>query len=677
MKKIFTYIAAAAAICMGLSSCWKENLPETGPDRHEVCGLEAVSGDEEVVLKWSLPEGWNADSFIISYKDAESKTVKLEIPASECQAGTDALEYVYTLKQLVNDVAYNFSVQAVYAGNISGELVVSVTPRTTRIAVRDLSSTTGNARIVLAWTKPSETLTGYTLSYYPDGKPEQKKDIAVGADQTGYEITGLENDVVYVVILVANYANGQSQEATLKAMPSSAIVYFLSQETAAKYQPITFRFNTGDFPTATNIKWTFPDGKVLSGAEVRYGIGSVGLQKVMLSATVDGVDKSWPIEVTIREYVVYFTEMGGNGEGFKANVPVFSPDHKTVYSITYNTNATLFAWDIPTGELKWKYATGNKAYNGATVNPVNGDIYCGTTTAGNFFCLNPDGTLKWKFTGAQSMQSAFPTTNAAGTVVYLCDNAGNAFALNAADGSQIWKAAMGKQAGGILVCGDEILFGLNTGGRATLVWVKASDGTDVKTISQATGMTEISGFAVSADKKYAYYGNKGGSISKLNLETKELVVDSKKIADNDLYEPCVSPNGDVFIGSKDSYAYCLDGNLSDVKWKLSVPGLDYPANNAFNYSHPSSDTNGNFYISSGQIQCWNFIVGPDGAMKESWQYGASSADRVMAGTNLCDGVYYTPLFNSGNTASIFVGRYVGGYRYDGHGTDLCGNCILK
>ncbi len=668
MKKILTYVLASLCLAFSVSSCWEDEVVPAGPGRHQVNDLVAVAGDEEVTLTWSLPEGWDATDFIIIYNDENSNKVTLNVGNVK----------TYTITGLKNDVLYNFSVQAVYGKLISGQMTASATPKTTRIAVRDLAAEAGNGRTSLSWTKPSDTLIDYTLTYYKDGDEASAKTVTIPANATSYEVTGLENDFNYVFVLVANYEKGASDKATVKALPSSATVFFLSQETAALNQPITFSFNTKDFPTATDITWSFPDGTVLKGAEVSSGISSTGVQKVQLAAKVDGVQKNWTVEVTIREYVVNYTDFGSNGAGFKSNVPVFSPDHKTVYSLTYNTNATLFAWDVVTGELKWKYEmTGQKGYNSATVNPVTGDIYFGTTTAGNFCCLNPDGTLKWKFTGAGSMQSASPTTNADGSVVYILDNPGNAFAINASTGTQIWKVAMGKQGGGILVNGDEILFGMNTGGRATLVWVNASDGTDIATLSQTTGMTEMSGFAVSADKKYAYYSNKGGYISKVDLVERKLVVDALSIASADVYEPCVSPNGDVFIGSKNSHAYCLDGDLKDVKWTLSIPDLAEGTNNGFNYSHPCVDTDGNFYISSGQIQCWNFILYPNGSTKESWQYGSSSTDRVMAGTNLCDGVYYVPMFNSGNAASAFIGKYVGGTRYDGHGTDLCGNCIVK
>ncbi|MGN0189932.1 MAG: PQQ-binding-like beta-propeller repeat protein [Candidatus Cryptobacteroides sp.] len=662
MKNIIKYVVVLLCAASVLSSCWKDEIVRAGADRRQVSSFTAVAGDEQVTLEWTLPENVAADDFIITYTDENSQTVKVNTGAV----------YEYLLENLVNDLEYNFSIQAVYGTLVSGKVSAKATPKTTRFELTDLFADAGNTKVTLSWSKPADNVKDYTLTY--SGEGVQGKTVTIGKDVTEYVVENLENDINYTFTIVVNYPNGQSFPSTVKAMPLDAVVFWLSQTTAAKNQPITFNFNTVDFPTATDIKWTFPGGEILYGAEVSQGISSTGTQTVVLSANVGGKEKTWNIEVEIREYVVNYSDFGSNGSGFKAVVPVFSPDKKTVYALTYNTNATLFAWDVATGNLKWSYETGQKSYNGLTVNPVNGDIYFGTTTAGNFHCISADGEKKWTFGETASMQTAFPTTNADGTVVYICDNAGNAFALNAATGAKIWSAALGKQGGGILVNGDEILFGLNTGGIASLVWLKASDGTEITKISQTTGMTEISGFAVSADKKYAYYSNKGGGISKVDLTTRTLVVDNMTVGGADMYEPVISPNGDVFVGSKDSKAYCLDANLSAVKWTFD-PGIG--ANNGFNYSHPCSDTNGNFYISSGQIQCGNYILNSEGQVVEQWKYGSDNTDRVMAGTNLCDGVYYTPLFDSGNAASLFIGRYVGGTRYDGHGTDLCGNCIVK
>ncbi len=71
-----------------------------------------------------------------------------------------------------------------------------------------------------------------------------------------------------------------------------------------------------------------------------------------------------------------------------------------------------------------------------TVNPVTGDIYYGTTSAGQFYAVTQEGKLKWTFAEAGSMQSAAPAVNANGTVVYICDALGKAFAIDAASGQK-------------------------------------------------------------------------------------------------------------------------------------------------------------------------------------------------------------------------------------------------
>lgn len=51
-------------------------------------------------------------------------------------------------------------------------------------------------------------------------------------------------------------------------MPTLAIPYTLDRSKAAINQPIKFTFNAEGYPGVTNVKWTFPDGKVLEGVEV-------------------------------------------------------------------------------------------------------------------------------------------------------------------------------------------------------------------------------------------------------------------------------------------------------------------------------------------------------------------------------------------------------------------------
>ena len=99
-----------------------------------------------------------------------------------------------------------------------------------------------------------------------------------------------------------------------------AIPYFLDSDNIAAGQPITFTFNMEGYPYATNIRWAFPDGSVKEGEVVKSSIFVPGTQKVVLTVNLKGKDKSWTIEVAVREYLIHFNEWdaaSGTTNGFK------------------------------------------------------------------------------------------------------------------------------------------------------------------------------------------------------------------------------------------------------------------------------------------------------------------------------------------------------------------------
>ena len=73
MKKIINLLLALV-LTANLAACWTEDIPEAGTARHQVTGLTATPGDEEVLLSWSMPEGWNPTDFIVYYTNTDSKT---------------------------------------------------------------------------------------------------------------------------------------------------------------------------------------------------------------------------------------------------------------------------------------------------------------------------------------------------------------------------------------------------------------------------------------------------------------------------------------------------------------------------------------------------------------------------------------------------------------------------
>ena len=341
MKKIINLLLALV-LTANLAACWTEDIPEAGAARHQVTGLTATPGDEEVLLSWSMPEGWNPTDFIVYYTNTDSKTVTRR---------TGGLMNC-TVTGLTNGTQYTFYVQAVYGENISNYVGITGKPSTSRFPVTDLAAEAGDAYVTLTWSKPSTTVLSYTLSYYNEDATGDVTELPLDKDATAITLDNLVNDKNYYFSLVANYAKGTSEAATVKAMPTQAIPYSLDRDKAAKNQPITFTFNTADYPTATDVKWTFPGDVVKQGTVVKYGLGSVGTQTVKLSATINGNVRTWNLEVEIREYVVYSTDWaqdGSNYNGFKGSCPVFSPDGKTVYIITFNKVAGLYAFDLATG----------------------------------------------------------------------------------------------------------------------------------------------------------------------------------------------------------------------------------------------------------------------------------------------------------------------------------------
>lgn len=664
MKKIF-YTILAAGLCLTVNSCFPENLPEAGEPRHQVTELKGVPGDEEASLTWSVPEGWNPTDYLVTYTTS-----------SEQKVYTGGAQE-YKVSDLENGKSYVFSVQAIYGELFSNPVEVTVKPVTARLAVDNIETDAYDSAVMLSWTKPSTLLTSYKLTYYATGDEANAQTVTIDADKEEYEVTGLTNDLTYTFSLVAVYPKGDSEPTVVKALPSLAIPYFVDRTKAAAGQPITFTFNREGYPSATDVKWIFPDNSVLNGDVVKGGIWSTGNQTVVLSINFRGKEKKWNIEFSIREYVIDFSsyeQQGANYEGLKASCPVFSPDGTTVYEVTFNKKSVLYALDTDSGELKWKFIpdADSPSYNMMTVNPMTGDIYYGTTTEKQFYAVTSEGALKWKFTEAGSMKSAAPAVSADGTVVFIGDAVGNVFAIDAASGAKKWSSALGKAAAALLVNGDELVAGATDG---TVKFLKASDGTEIKSLKFAA-ITDITGFAVAADKETVYVPLKT-AMGSFSLKTREILVASFAVADDNLYEPVVSPiNGDVFVASKDGSVYCLDKDLTAKKWSYAHS----VGKNSFNYSHPVVDSEGNFYVTSGQKGNTTYVFAPDGTVKSQWTYGSSDPQKQMGGNNLLNGVFYCGFVGASGESGAFVGKYVGAERgagWSSHGGDICGSCCLK
>lgn len=673
MKKIIN-ILFVAVLALNLSSCWEEDDFEAGAPRHQVTDLKVSPGDCEAELRWTMPDGWNPTDFIITYSDVNQETQTIRTGG----------EMTYLVPDLQNGFQYTFKVQAVYGTLISQAVEAVTTPATSRFPTSDLAAEGSDGMVNLTWTKPGTAVNGYTLTYCREDSPADVATVEIAADVEAYTVENLENDVYYSFTMVAHYPKGASDPTTVRAMPTLAIPYFVDRTDVSVGQPVIFTFNREDLANATDVSWTFPDGTVLTGDVVSGSFSSANPDsRVILSAKLGTVTKTWPIVINVRQYVVWFTDWtqdGTNYNGFKGTCPVFSPDGKNAYIVTFNKVSALYSFDLISGELNWRYVPETKtgSYNMLTVNPVSGDIYYGTTSNGHFYCVTSDGALRWHYKSAGSMQAAAPAVSADGATVYISDKEGRTAAIDASTGSERWNKALGAAGCGIIVSGNDVVVGT----KDAVYFLDAATGNEVKKLAfkaAKTGMTDISGFAVAADKRTVYVPQLTGLISSFDLQSREWIVKDFPVGGNNLYEPVVSPNGDVFVGSKDSKCYIISGDLTSVKVTIQCPGLE-GKNNGYNYSHPVVDADGNFYITSGQVKNVCLKIGPSGNILEKWDEGDSANQKQMGGNNFIDGILFSAFIGASNDNGVFVGKYVGGRRADTwstHGGDICGSCCVK
>lgn len=671
MKKLI-HICILSGLAALAASCWTEDIPEAGAARHQVEALTATPGDEEVTLAWEIPDGWNPTDYIVFYTDEESQTVTLRTGGASR----------YVVDKLTNGISYNFNVQAVYGKLISNAVTVAARPSTSRLPVTDLTVTdTGDGYVALAWSAPSTLVEKYTLSYYIEDMPGDIRTQEIGKEQTAYRCEGLTNDKTWFFLLAAEYAKGPAEADVVRAMPTKAIPYFISSETAAVDQPVTFEFNRTAYADASDVTWTFPDGAVLTGDKVLSGFKTTGNQTVMLSAKIDGSSREWKITVEIRPYVVNFMDWeqadGAKYESPTYTCPVLSPDAGTVYVNTGNKVSNLYAFDVRTGKNKWTFRpTDNgdmqaESKSMVAVNPVSGDIYYGTSAGGQFYAVKPDGTLHWKFSKCGSMNSAPPAVSADGTVVYIADAKGALYALDAETGTERWSVpyAAGSCGYGLLVNGGEVVLAAKT----AIHFVNAADGTKIEAVS--VSIVNSIGFAVSPDRKKAYFAY-ATTLAAVDLDSHTLYARSAAGGDN-YYQPIVAGDGTVFAGTKDGYVRFFSPDLQTMIHEEQPSSVK---KNTFNFTRPLVDANNRFYImASGNSTEDSLVLEYDtsGNKISDWSY---TQNNCQNGCNLADGVLYTVNQGSGDGGNgLFIGKYIGAARgrgWSSHGGDHCGSgCI--
>ncbi|MCI2122266.1 MAG: fibronectin type III domain-containing protein, partial [Bacteroidales bacterium] len=437
-KYIFPIMAAFAAI---LTACVPEDLPKADYNRAQVKDFVAIPGDREVTLSWSSYDNFAPDSYYVTWGN---------------DADTTLTDTTLVVKELENGTKYTFTIQADYDDyGLSGQVSLECTPVTSRIAISDVVATTGDGTVHFEWSKPADNVAGYTLTWSLAGETAGSVDIA--GSETSVAINDLTNYKNYTFVFVAHYPNGDSDDTSIKAMPSPGRLYTVNTTNPGLGAEVNLNIDEG-VPDG-NVVWNFDDGTKMAGRSVCHRFMTSGNHKVTLVVTFSDSDEiDVEIEFVVRDTYFYnedYQIATGSYNGLKAQAPVFSPDGKTVYAATFNSPAGLYAFDIMTSTLKWSYICQSQggAYGcSPVVDPNSGVIYFGTSTSGEFYALNPDGTLRWSNSQMKSVNKSYPAIGSDGTV-YVMDSGNTLYALSPNDGSVKWSMELSDAGGngGILV----------------------------------------------------------------------------------------------------------------------------------------------------------------------------------------------------------------------------------
>ena len=414
----------------------EEDLPKASFDLYELKSLTATAGDMNVTLSWEAYENARPNEYLILWTSGSSE-------AEGGEMTVDAKTMTATINNLVNDVAYTFSVQPRYAGGLASKTTAACTPKNARYPISDLTAAAGNERVRLRWTKPaSERFTRYQVTVNPGNQ-------IINLDDTSLEeyiVDGLTNDQEYTFNVVCVYLTGNSIAVETSATPGLIYPILASTELVV-WEPSTFAYNDMYFMAGEvkSVSWDFGDGTTSGENNPVHAFTTTGTYTVAVTVTyVNNTTESGSLTVTVGNYKWNSVDLnfGGLTGYVKTSNPVFSPDGKTMYIPTSTPAGHLFAIDVVSGEFKWVFAISQITYGGGALVAPDGTIYqcVRNATINNVYAINPNGTQKWAVK-LDAAIGAFPALSADG-VLYCLTNKSTLYALDASSGAIKWQQSL-------------------------------------------------------------------------------------------------------------------------------------------------------------------------------------------------------------------------------------------
>ena len=541
-----------------------------------------------------------------------------------------------TINNLVNDVAYTFSVQPRYAGGLASKTTAACTPKNARYPISDLTAAAGNERVRLRWTKPaSERFTRYQVTVNPGNQ-------IINLDDTSLEeyiVDGLTNDQEYTFNVVCVYPTGNSIAVETSATPGLIYPILASTELVV-WEPSTFAYNDMYFMAGEvkSVSWDFGDGTTSGENNPVHAFATTGTYTVAVTVTyVNYSTQSGSLTVTVGNYKWNSVDLnfGGLTGYVKTSNPVFSPDGKTMYIPTSTPAGHLFAIDVVSGEFKWVFAISQITYGGGALVAPDGTIYqcVRNATINNVYAINPNGTQKWAVK-LDAAIGAFPALSADG-VLYCLTNKSTLYALDASSGAIKWQQSLDGATGSAVAI--DKAGNVYAGTSAAIYSFKPNKEQNWKL--EEVNVTEQATFALKDQVLYATLKNGGLVAVDMTNGTKKWTYPTTK---GDAYFPIADKNGNVYFTEKGSQTvHAVNASGSKI-WEKNV-------GNNLNYSGGALSTDGILYIGT---QSNNKVLGLD-ITNGNIVFEETVGQQVMAAVSIgSDRRLYCGTIGSNNIGSI-------------------------
>ena len=607
----------------------EEDLPKASFDLYELKSLTATAGDMNVTLSWEAYENARPNEYLILWTSGSSE-------AEGGEMTVDAKTMTATINNLVNDVAYTFSVQPRYAGGLASKTTAACTPKNARYPISDLTAAAGNERVRLRWTKPaSERFTRYQVTVNPGNQ-------IINLDDTSLEeyiVDGLTNDQEYTFNVVCVYPTGNSIAVETSATPGLIYPILASTELVV-WEPSTFAYNDMYFMAGEvkSVSWDFGDGTTSGENNPVHAFTTTGTYTVAVTVTyVNNTTESGSLTVTVGNYKwnSVYLNFGGLTGYVKTSNPVFSPDGKTMYIPTSTPAGHLFAIDVVSGEFKWVFAISQITYGGGALVAPDGTIYqcVRNATINNVYAINPNGTQKWAVK-LDAAIGAFPALSADG-VLYCLTNKSTLYALDASSGAIKWQQSLDGATGSAVAI--DKAGNVYAGTSAAIYSFKSNKEQNWKL--EEVNVTEQATFALKDQVLYATLKNGGLVAVDMTNGTKKWTYPTTK---GDAYFQIADKNGNVYFTEKGSQTvHAVNASGSKI-WEKNV-------GNNLNYSGGALSTDGILYIGT---QSNNKVLGLD-ITNGNIVFEETVGQQVMAAVSIGpDRRLYCGTIGSNNIGSI-------------------------